>query len=239
MIGSEMANSGMSPGRLIVITGVSRGLGRALALDFVKLGHTVCGCARGSKEFDSLRSEAGPMLRAWEVNVASDDDVASWAREVLRDFRAPDLLINNAAVINRNEKLWKIPATEFDRSFAINVNGTANVIRHFVPAMVDKNKGVVVNLSSGWGRSVSAEVAPYCGTKWAIEGLTQALAAELPDRMCAVPLNPGIINTEMLRSCFASGAERYPKPEEWAKRAVPFLLGLGPEHNGQPLTVPE
>jgi hypothetical protein len=57
--------------------------------------------------------------------------------------------------------------------------------------------------------------------------------------MCAVPLNPGIINTEMLRSCFASGAEFYPSGESWAQRAVPFLLSLGPAQNGQPLTVPE
>jgi NAD(P)-dependent dehydrogenase (short-subunit alcohol dehydrogenase family) len=113
------------------------------------------------------------------------------------------------------------------------------VIRHFVPAMVEKKHGVIVNFSSGWGRSVSAEVAPYCATKWAIEGLTQALAEELPSGMCAVPLNPGIIDTEMLRSCFASGAGAYPKPEEWAKRAVPFILSLREEHNGQPLTVPD
>jgi NAD(P)-dependent dehydrogenase (short-subunit alcohol dehydrogenase family) len=82
-------------------------------------------------------------------------------------------------------------------------------------------------------------VAPYCATKWAIEGLTQALAEELPPEMCAVPLNPGIINTEMLRSCFASGAEFYPSAESWSQRAVPFLLSLGPAQNGQPLTVPE
>lgn len=56
--------------------------------------------------------------------------------------------------------------------------------------------------------------------------------------MCAVPLNPGVVNTEMLQSCFASGAEHYPKPDESAAE-VPFLLQLGPQHNGQPLTVPE
>ena len=165
--------------------------------------------------------------------------MAAWAKDVLASASPPDLLINNAAVINRNEKLWKISAAEFDRSFAVNVSGTANVIRHFVPAMVARKSGVIVNLSSGWGRSVSAEVAPYCATKWAIEGLTQALAEELPKGMCAVPLNPGIINTEMLQSCFASGAELYPTPDAWAKRAVPFILSLGPKHNGQPLSVPE
>jgi NAD(P)-dependent dehydrogenase (short-subunit alcohol dehydrogenase family) len=97
---------------------------------------------------------------------------------------------------------------------------------------------MVVNFSSGWGRSTDAEVAPYCATKWAIEGLTRALAQELPAGMAAVPLNPGIINTEMLRNCFGGSASSYPSPEEWAKRAVPFLLSLGGQHNGQPLTAP-
>jgi hypothetical protein len=56
--------------------------------------------------------------------------------------------------------------------------------------------------------------------------------------MAAIPVNPGIINTAMLQSCFGTSAESYPSPAEWAKVAVPFLLGLGPQENGRPLTVP-
>ena len=224
--------------RAIVITGVSRGLGKALATGFAEQGHTVIGCARGAAELERLSKALGPKHSFSVLDVTSDEHVQAWAKQVLADFGPPDLLINNAAIINHNEKLWNISAAEFDLLMAVNVNGTANVIRHFVPAMVAARKGVIVNFSSGWGRSVSAEVAPYCATKWAIEGLTQALAAELPDGMCAVPLNPGIINTEMLQSCFASGAEMYPKPAEWAREAVPFILSLNARHNGQPVTVP-
>lgn len=224
--------------RIIIITGASRGLGKALATGFAELGHTVIGCARGASELERLKKHLGPQHRFSVVDVTSDDQVHAWAKQSLQETGPPDLLINNAAVINRNEKLWNISAAEFDQLMAVNVNGTANVVRHFVPAMVAARKGVIVNFSSGWGRSVSAEVAPYCATKWAIEGLTQALAAELPEGMCAVPLNPGIINTEMLQSCFASGAEMYPKPSEWAREAVPFILSLGAKHNGQPATVP-
>jgi NAD(P)-dependent dehydrogenase (short-subunit alcohol dehydrogenase family) len=114
----------------------------------------------------------------------------------------------------------------------------ANVIRHFVPAMIKRERGVIVNFSSGWGRSTDAEVAPYCASKWAIEGLTQAFAQELPAGLAAVALNPGIINTEMLRSCFGGSASGYPSPAEWAKGAVPFLLKLGPGDNGKQLTAP-
>jgi NAD(P)-dependent dehydrogenase (short-subunit alcohol dehydrogenase family) len=103
--------------------------------------------------------------------------------------------------------------------------------------MLERRRGVIVNFSSGWGRSTDAEVAPYCATKWAMEGLTQALAQELPAGMAAVPLNPGIIDTAMLRSCFGSAAASYPSPQEWARRAVPFLLQLGARENGRPLSV--
>ena len=111
------------------------------------------------------------------------------------------------------------------------------MIRHFVPAMISAGSGVVVNFSSGWGRSTSPDVAPYCATKWAIEGLTQALADELPSGMAAVPLNPGVIHTDMLDSCFGASAASYPSPETWAKRAVPFILGITTKDSGQPLTV--
>jgi NAD(P)-dependent dehydrogenase (short-subunit alcohol dehydrogenase family) len=81
-------------------------------------------------------------------------------------------------------------------------------------------------------------VAPYCASKWAIEGLTQAFAQELPSGMAAVPLNPGIINTEMLRSTFGGSASQYPTADEWAKIAVPFLLNIGAKDNAKQLTVP-
>ncbi|HMC27869.1 MAG TPA: SDR family oxidoreductase [Verrucomicrobiae bacterium] len=227
-----------SNGKIVCITGVSRGLGRAMAEGFVGLGHTVAGCSRSAKELETLAAALGVPHRFEAIDVSDDGAVAQWARNVIDAVGVPDLLINNAALINRNAPLWRVSTDEFSRVIDVNIKGVANVIRHFVPAMLQRKKGVIVNLSSGWGRSTDAEVAPYCATKWAIEGLTQALAQELPSGMAAVPLNPGIINTDMLRSSFGGSASSYPTPEQWARRAVPFLLSLGPQHNGQPLTVP-
>lgn len=223
--------------RNILVTGVSRGLGLAMTTEFIKQGHVVWGCARGQAALADLARRWPAPHRFRAVDVANDRDVAAWAAEAGQQGFVPDLLINNAASINRNAKLWEVPAEEFDRLLAINISGVVNVIRHFLPAMLAACKGVIVNFSSGWGRSVSAEVAPYCATKWAIEGLTQALAAELPAGMAAVPLNPGIIDTDMLRSCFGDNARQYPDPSQWAARAAPFILGIGPAENGKPLTV--
>jgi NAD(P)-dependent dehydrogenase (short-subunit alcohol dehydrogenase family) len=225
-------------GKIILITGVSRGLGRAMAEEFIRLGHTVLGCGRSEKEIGQLRKQFAAPHDFAVVDVSADEQVAAWAKRILKSHGAPDLLLNSAGLINRNARLWEVGAQEFSDVIDVNLKGVANVIRHFVPEMVKRKSGVIVNFSSGWGRSTAAEVAPYCATKWAIEGLTQALAQELPPGMAAVPLNPGIINTDMLRSCFGGSASSYPTPQEWAKIAVPFLLKLGPSDNGRLLTVP-
>jgi NAD(P)-dependent dehydrogenase (short-subunit alcohol dehydrogenase family) len=224
--------------RGVVITGVTRGLGRALAAKFIELGHPVAGCGRSTAAIQELQREHGAPHDFAVVDVAADLAVQAWARRILDRGWVPDLLINNAALINRNAPLWRVPADEFSRVVDVNLAGTVNVIRHFLPAMVARGSGVVVNFSSGWGRSTDAEVAPYCATKWGIEGLTRALAQELPPGLAAVPLNPGIIDTDMLRSCFGAAAESYPQPAEWAERAVPFLLKLGAQDNGRALSVP-
>jgi NAD(P)-dependent dehydrogenase (short-subunit alcohol dehydrogenase family) len=221
----------------IVLTGVSRGLGRAMVAGFISRGHTVLGCARSAKAIGQLGREHGPPHAFQVVDVSQDEEVRAWAAQVLCDGGPPDLLINNAAVINRNAPLWRVRAEEFSEVIDVNIKGIANVVRHFLPAMLKRGRGVIVNFSSGWGRGVAAEVAPYCASKWAVEGLTRALAEELPAGMAAVPLNPGIINTEMLQSCFGAEANDYPDAAAWAKRAVPLLLRLGPKDNGRPLEV--
>jgi NAD(P)-dependent dehydrogenase (short-subunit alcohol dehydrogenase family) len=225
-------------GKRIVITGVTRGLGRAMAEEFARLGHTVVGCGRSQKEVAQLQGELGKPHDFALVDVAADDQVKAWAAKVLSSQGAPNLLLNNAAVINKNARLWEVGADEFSRVMDVNVKGTVSVIRHFLPAMIKEGEGVVVNFSSGWGRSTDAEVAPYCASKWAIEGLTQSLSQELPSGLAAVALNPGIINTDMLRSCFGGSASSYSTPERWAKTAVPFLLRLGSNDNGKQLTAP-
>jgi len=221
----------------IVITGVSRGLGRALAEEFIRGGHTVIGCGRGGEAIFDLRMTYAAPHDFSVVDVALDNKVALWAAKVLENESPPDLLINNAGVMNRLAPLWEQEDREFTKIVDVNVRGVANVIRHFVPAMVTAKKGVIVNFSSGWGRSVSPEVAAYCATKWAIEGLTKALAAELPAGMAAVPLNPGVIDTDMLRQCWADGAAAHPKAADWVKIAAPFILQLGPKDNGRSLSV--
>jgi len=221
----------------ILITGVTRGLGRALAEWYIANGHTVIGCGR-SAEILNLRFTYGAPHDFTALDVTEENRVALWSEKVLAVHGAPDLLINNAALMNTPAPLWKVPAAEFNKLIDVNIKGVANVLRHFVPAMVGRKQGVIVNFSSGWGRSTAPEVAPYCATKFAVEGLTKSLAQELPAGMAAVPLNPGGIDTEMLRQVRSEQAGSYPKAEAWAEIAAPFLLQLGAKDNGKSVSVP-
>ncbi len=168
------------------------------------------------------------------VDISQDDQVRQWAQATLASFGVPDLLINNAAVINENAPLWEVSAEEFSHVVDVNIKGVANVIRRFVPAMLPLGQGVIVNFSSTWGRTTSPEVAPYCATKFAVEGLTRALAQELPQGMAAVAFNPGVINTQMLQTCFGSSANAYPTPENWCKPPRHFCLNWAPNKTANP-----
>jgi NAD(P)-dependent dehydrogenase (short-subunit alcohol dehydrogenase family) len=224
--------------RVILITGATRGLGRALVEVFARMGHTIVGCGRSARSIEDLSQLYGPPHDFAVVDVADDPAVAAWADRMLAEVGPPDLLINNAAITNAPAPLWEVDADEFDRVIDVNIKGVANVIRRVAPAMIARGIGVIVNLSSGWGRSTSPNVAPYCASKWAIEGLTRALAQELPKGMAAVPLNPGIIDTDMLKISFGDRSSSFPGPDDWARSAAPFLLGLGPKDNGKALTAP-
>ena len=216
--------------KIIVITGVSKGLGYALMERFAADGHRVFGCARRMPATHSAESVS-------LVDVGVAEEVGEWAERLLGDFTAPDILINNAAVVTKPAPLWEVPTHQLSRIVDINIKGVLHCIHSFVPAMVAKNQGLIVNMSSEWGRSVSSRVAPYCTTKWAIEGLTRALAEDLPSGVAAVALNPGIIDTDMLKTVFGSEAANYPSPEEWAQKAAPYILNLSPKDSGKPMSV--
>lgn len=227
----------MSKPKIIVVTGATRGLGRALVEQFASGGHVVLGCGRSAEHCMNLHKDF-PAPHSFEaLDVSDAPAVESWAAQLLEDHGAPDLVINNAALMNRPAPLWTISAEEFGRLMDVNVDGTVNVIRAFVPAMIQAGRGVIANLSSGWGRSTSPEVAPYCASKYAVEGLTQALSQEIPAPLAAVAVSPGVVNTEMLQLAWGDDAATHPSPEAWGPAAARFFLRLSRVDNGCSLTI--
>ncbi|XP_038891402.1 NADPH-dependent pterin aldehyde reductase-like isoform X1 [Benincasa hispida] len=243
MMGLGQAGGGLS-GKTVLITGVSKGLGRALSLELAKRGHSVIGCSRSQDKLNSLNSDllsfdpsSSDKHFLLPADVSSDSSVQEFARLVVERKGVPDIIVNNAGTINKNSKIWEVLPEEFDAVYETNVKGTVNILRHFIPLMIPSKKGVIVNMSSGWGRSGAALVAPYCASKWAIEGLTRSVAKELPEGMAIVALSPGVINTDMLASCFGDSASLYQTPDAWALKAATMILNLTAADNGASLTV--
>lgn len=215
--------------KLIVITGVSRGLGYMLAEKYAEAGYAVAGCSRSGK---------GPAeLKLCEsVDISDFTSVESFSKKVKAELGAVDLLLNNAALMNHPSNLWDVDENDFKKLIDTNVTGTFNMIKAFFPDMKSNGEGVIVNFSSGWGRATSPHVAPYCASKYAVEGLSMAMSKEVPDGIGVVSLNPGFIDTSMVKGVFgdSSGAE---SPEKWVNRAASFILNISPSDNGRQLTV--
>ena len=220
----------------IVITGVSRGLGYALARSFANRGSTVFGTITKGMDlsFDGLAADA----IAPQVNVASACDAAQMASFSARIDCVPDIVIANAGTINDRRPAWDITADEWRRVLDINLIGVVETARAFLPAMIDAGRGLFVAMSSGWGRSTSSGLGPYCASKFAVEGLVGTLINDLPDGGQAVALDPGNgINTSMLKACLPDEHDRYIRPEEWAEYAANDITRFWHDRTSGSLTV--
>ena len=204
-----------------------------MAVEFHSRGWNVTGCARSTDPLIELSTRLVNSCFFQSVDITKPTEVENFAQSVIQNVGVPDLLVNNAGVINQNARLTEISPEEFASVLSVNLGGIHNMIRTFVPIMEEQGHGVIANFSSYWGQSTAPEVGPYCASKWGVEGLTRSLAQELPDGLTAVAFNPGIIDTDMLRSCFGEGAASHEKPAEWAKHAVDRLEQISTSDNGK------
>ncbi|HFR4143714.1 TPA: SDR family oxidoreductase [Bacillus cereus] len=223
----------------VIITGVTQGLGRAMVDRFHELGWNIYGCGRSKDKIEELKKQYSKIHDFQVIDVSDSQQVNNWANYILNTHTAPDMIINNASIVNQNAQLWKITAQEFENVMYVNVNGVVNVIRAFVPAMVARKEGFIINMSSSWGREGEAELAPYCASKFAIEGITKSMALELPHGMAVVALDPGgSISTPMLKSCAPQYINESPTPETWSHKAIEYILNITIDKNGDSLTCP-
>ncbi|EEK89651.1 Short-chain dehydrogenase/reductase SDR [Bacillus cereus m1550] len=223
----------------VIITGVTQGLGRAMVDRFHELGWNIYGCGRSKDKIEELKKQYSKIHDFQVIDVSDSQQVNNWANYILNTHTAPDMIINNASIVNQNAQLWKITAQEFENVMNVNVNGVVNVIRAFVPAMVARKEGIIINMSSSWGREGEAELAPYCASKFAIEGITKSMALELPHGMAVVALDPGgSISTPMLKSCAPQYINESPTPETWSQKAIEYILNITIDKNGDSLTCP-
>jgi NAD(P)-dependent dehydrogenase (short-subunit alcohol dehydrogenase family) len=201
-------------GKIAVVTGASRGIGRAIADALTRAGANVVGCAR----------TAGPGVEACDVRQPAD--VSRFAATVQKRLGAPDFLVNNAGTVAR-ARLDLLSVESWDDVVDANLKGTFLVTRAFLPGMRARGGGRIVNIASISGRQGTAGLTAYCAAKHGVVGLTRALAEEVrEDRIAVNAVCPGSVDTEMLRTGMP-GAKPDMSPDDVAG-VVLYLLGAAP-----------
>ena len=227
---------------LIVITGVTSGIGRAYFLEFARRGFRVAGCGRREDKLEEVKAEAASsLISVHVVDVAIDSTVDAWAKALFDAHgRAPSIVIANAGLMPKAAAVpaWEIPAATFAQVMDVNLHGVVNAARSFLPSMIaaEDKAGAFIATSSGSGRSTGASKGAYAASKFAVEAYVKCLAHALPPHLVAVPLAPGTLRTEM------NDGARLPRADaRWARAAVDFIFRdvVGqPESSGASLSVP-
>lgn len=188
-------------GRVAVVTGASRGIGRATAVALARAGARVAGCARhidrGSFLDDlTARERAGCAFLACDVRAGAQ--VEEFRDRVEASFASADLLVNNAGVVARSP-VTALSEDTWNDVLASNLTGTFLVTRAFLPGMKARRNGRIINVSSIAGRGGTPMLSAYCAAKHGVVGLTRSLAEELRDEGIVVnAICPGSVDTEML-----------------------------------------
>jgi NAD(P)-dependent dehydrogenase (short-subunit alcohol dehydrogenase family) len=226
---------GTLTGRTVVLTGASRGLGRALALATAREGAALAICARGGEALEAV-AEACRAQGADVVAVLADmsdaRDVERFAAVALERFGGVDILVNNAAALGPTPtpQLTDTPASALDAVLQANVIGPLRLTQAVIGGMLLRNQGLVVNITSDASIIGYAGLGIYSASKAALDALTRSWAAELQHtNVRVISVDPGDMNTVMH---FAADPEADPadllRPEDVAERMLGLLAGRLP-----------
>lgn len=192
--------SGMLSGKTALVTGASRGIGRAVALRLAKEGARVAAIYHGNEEMArSLEAESGGMITAYRCDVADFSSSEETVKKVIADLGGVDILVNNAG-ITCDKLLLAMSEEDFDSVLDTNLKGAFNMIRHTYKNFMKKKSGRIINVSSVSGLFGNPGQANYSAAKAGLIGLTKTVAKELASRnVTCNAIAPGFIKTDMTR----------------------------------------
>lgn len=191
----------MLTGKVAIVTGASRGIGKAIAQTLAAAGATVILNYNGSAEaaeaaVTAIRSRGG-MAEAVKCNVAEDAESAAFVKTVLQKYGRVDILVNNAG-ITRDNLIVRMTEEEFNAVLDTNLKGAFHMIKHLTRTFMKQRYGKIINISSVSGILGNAGQANYAASKAGLIGLTKSVARELASRnVCVNAVAPGFIRTDM------------------------------------------
>ncbi len=201
---------GALDGMVAVVTGSSRGLGKALTEAFRAAGAAVVGASRSSG-----------------VDVSRSDQVAKLMAGVAAEHGRLDLLVNNAGILTPRKPVVEVTDAEWERSIAVNLTAVFTCTREALKVMLPQGSGLIVNVSSGVAGRAAPTWGPYAAAKWAVEGLTKLTAEEVRESgIRLVAVNPGRTRTGMRAAAYPDEDPQTVKtPAETARFFVALASG--------------
>ncbi|MDR1603437.1 MAG: 3-oxoacyl-ACP reductase FabG [Gracilibacteraceae bacterium] len=227
----------MLKGKIALVTGGSRGIGRAIVLKLAALGARVAVLYRAEEAAAAAVCQAaGPEARAYRCDVALAADCKRTVAAVCADLGGIDILVNNAGIV-RDGMLATMKEESFDAVLATNLKGAWNMTKFCAAVLIKKRSGRIINISSVTGLHGNAGQANYAAAKAGLVGLTQATAKELAGRgITCNAVAPGLIETDMTANLPQKDRilefiplKRLGRPEDVAE-AVAFLAGPGADY---------
>jgi NAD(P)-dependent dehydrogenase (short-subunit alcohol dehydrogenase family) len=215
--------------RIALITGASRGLGRAVAEAFAREGTHVLLLARSRKaleQVDDRIRQGGDKATLIPLDLADGKAIDALGPTLYERFGRLDILVGNAAILGRLSPLIHIPSEHWERSFAVNVTANWRLIRTLDPLLRRSDAGRVIFVTSGVARSARAHWAPYSVTKAALEALAKTYANETADSAIKVNVvDPGATATSMRAEAYPGEDQaKLPTPETVAEAFVPLAM---------------
>ncbi|UOY94180.1 SDR family oxidoreductase [Ectobacillus sp. JY-23] len=204
----------MLAGQTAIITGASRGIGKAVAYKLAEQGVKLS-LIGSSEEIYTVKEELvqrGYEVLAFQVDVSSEEGVQQVVTETLKAFGSIDILLNNAG-IGVFKTVEETNVEEWKRLFEVNVQGVFVCAKAVVPHMKARKAGTIITISSDVGRYTIPNGAAYTATKYAVQGFSGSLAQEMREYGVRVgTINPGMVDTY-----FAGGTQGVPEKQEWIK----------------------
>ena len=215
----------MLEGKVALISGAGRGIGRSIALRFAGAGARVAAISRTRAELEAVAAEARPgTVLPIVADVSRAESVAEAVRTARERLGEIDILVNNAGLF-LHKPFTETTAEDWRRLFEVNVLGAAALTREVLPAMLRRNSGRVINLCSSASHRGYAAQSAYCATKHALLGLTKVLAEEVRGTGVRVhAISPGGVNTAFVQVRKDVDLSEYMNPDEVAEVAL-FLAG--------------
>lgn len=217
--------------KIAVVTGGGRGIGRAIALAYAQEGAHIVLAARGVEGLEAVKAEIealGCSALVVQTDVSQEESIRNLVEKTLERFNHVDILVNNSGIAGPSARLWEIEPADWQETLTINVTGIFLCCRAFLPSMIERRSGCIINISSMSGKRPLLGRSPYTASKMAVIGLTRTLAWDVGQYGIRVnAISPGPVEGERIKWVIRKQAEAQGISEEEAQRQFTSVSPLG------------